>query len=159
MLAVNKIDTDVNNGVSYKKHIEVLQEQLDYLKGEIIEKNKNICNLTSAMTKNPSTPLQGSKSLWLPSAKGNEFINQSTSTPPLCLDANTPKRNFLKNPLYNKENYKNLLHSDKLLNFDTVKHQDKRKIKIKTFKAIRTIKTFFGKTINRYSKLKTPHLS
>ena len=94
MLAVNKIDTDVNNGVSYKKHIEVLQEQLDYLKGEIIEKNKIICNLTSAMTKNPSTPLQGSKSPWLPSAKGNEFINHSTSTPPLCLDANTPKLNF-----------------------------------------------------------------
>ena len=25
MLVVNKIDTDVNNGISYKKHIEVLQ--------------------------------------------------------------------------------------------------------------------------------------
>ena len=38
ILAVNKIDTDVNNGLSHKKHIELLQEQLDYLKGEIIEK-------------------------------------------------------------------------------------------------------------------------
>ena len=44
ILAVNKIDTDINNRISYKKHIEVLQEQLDYLKGEIIEKNKIICN-------------------------------------------------------------------------------------------------------------------
>ena len=51
ILAVNKIDTDINNRISYKKHIEVLQEQLDYLKGEIIEKNKTICNLTSVMTK------------------------------------------------------------------------------------------------------------
>ena len=72
ILAVNKIDTDINNRISYKKHIEVLQEQLDYLKGEIIEKNKIICNLTSAVTKNPSIPLQGSKSPWLPSAKANE---------------------------------------------------------------------------------------
>ena len=61
ILAENKIDTDANSGISYKKHIEVLQEQLDYLKGEIIEKNKIICNLTSAMTKIPSFPLQGSK--------------------------------------------------------------------------------------------------
>ena len=44
MLAVNKIDTDVNDRISYKRHIEVLQEQLDYLKGEIIEKNKITCN-------------------------------------------------------------------------------------------------------------------
>ena len=56
------------------------------------------------MTKNPSTPLQGSKSPWLPSAKANEFIDHSTSTPPLCLDANTPKLNFLRNPLHNEEN-------------------------------------------------------
>ena len=117
MLVVNKIDTDVNNRISYKKHIEVLQEQLDYLKGEIIEKNKIICNLTSAMTKNLSTPLQGSKSPWLPSAKAKEFIDHSTSTPPLCLNANTSKLNFLKNLLYNNENYINLLHSDKLLTF------------------------------------------
>ena len=61
ILAENKIDTDANSGISYKKHIEVLQEQLDYLKREIIEKNKIICNLTSAMTKIPSFPLQGSK--------------------------------------------------------------------------------------------------
>ena len=60
MLGVNKIDTYVNNGLSYKKHIEVLQELLYYLKDEIIEKNKIICNLTSAITKNSSTPLQGS---------------------------------------------------------------------------------------------------
>ena len=40
MLAVNKIDTSLNNGISYKKHIEVLQEQLNYLQGEIIEKTK-----------------------------------------------------------------------------------------------------------------------
>lgn len=45
MLAVNKIDTEVNNAISYKK------EQLDYLKSEIILKNKIICNLTSAMKK------------------------------------------------------------------------------------------------------------
>ena len=51
MLAVNKIDTSVNDGISYKKHIEVLQEQLNYLQGEIIEKNKIVCNLTSALTK------------------------------------------------------------------------------------------------------------
>lgn len=46
MLAVNKIDTEVNNAISYKK------EQLDNLKSEIILKNKIIYNLTSAMTKN-----------------------------------------------------------------------------------------------------------
>ena len=39
MLAVNKIDTDINNGISYKRHIAILQEQLDFLKVEIIEKN------------------------------------------------------------------------------------------------------------------------
>ena len=44
MVGVNKIDTNVNNGISYKNHIEVLKEQhLDYLNGEIIEKNKIIC--------------------------------------------------------------------------------------------------------------------
>ena len=48
------------------------------------------------MTTNPSTPLQRSKSPWLPSAKANEFIDHSTSTPPLCLDTNTPKLSFLK---------------------------------------------------------------
>ena len=115
----NKMDTDVNNRISYEKHSEVLQEQLDYLKGEIIEKNKIICNLTSAMTKNPSTPLQGSKSPWLPSAEVNEFIDHSTSTPPLCLDANILKLKFLKKRLYNEENYINLLHSDELLNSNT----------------------------------------
>ena len=67
MLAVNKIDIDLNNGISYKKHMEVLREHLDYLKGEIIEKNKIIYNLTSDMTKNPLNPLPGSKSPWLPS--------------------------------------------------------------------------------------------
>ena len=46
------------------------------------------------MTKNPSSPLKGGKSSWLPSTKANEFINHSTSTPPLCLDPNTPKLNF-----------------------------------------------------------------
>ena len=39
MLAVNKIDTDVNKGILYKNHFEVLQEQLDYLKGEIEKTN------------------------------------------------------------------------------------------------------------------------
>ena len=68
------------------------------------------------MTKNPSTSLQGSKSPWLPSAKANKFIDHSSSKPPLCLDANTSKLNFLKSPLYNKENYINLLHSGELLN-------------------------------------------
>ena len=71
MLEVNKIDTDVNNRISYKKYIEGLQEESDYLKGEIIKKNKIICNLTSTMAKHPSTPFQGSKSPWLPSAKAN----------------------------------------------------------------------------------------
>ena len=51
ILAKNNIDTDANSGISYKRHSEVLQEQLNYLKGEIIEKNNIICNLTSAMTK------------------------------------------------------------------------------------------------------------
>ena len=62
MLELNNIDTDKNNRISCKKHIEVLQEQLNYLKGEIIENNKIIYNLISTMTKNPSTPLQCSKS-------------------------------------------------------------------------------------------------
>ena len=39
MLAVKKRNTDVNNEVSYKKHTEVLQEPLHYLKSEIIKKN------------------------------------------------------------------------------------------------------------------------
>ena len=34
MLVVDPIDTNVNNEISYKKHIEVSQEQLDYLKSE-----------------------------------------------------------------------------------------------------------------------------
>ena len=38
------------------------------------------------MTKNPSAPLQGSKSPCLLSAKANEFIDHSISAPPLCLD-------------------------------------------------------------------------
>ena len=62
MLELNNIDTDKNNRISCKKHIEVLQEQLSYLKGEIIENNKIIYNLISTMIKNPSTPLQCSKS-------------------------------------------------------------------------------------------------
>ena len=74
-----KINTDTNSGISCKKHIEVLQEQLHYLEDEIIEKNKIIRNLTFAVAKNPSTPLQGSKSPWLPSAKANKFIDYSTS--------------------------------------------------------------------------------
>ena len=80
------------------------------------------------MTKNPSTPLQGSKSPWLPSAKANGFIDYSTSTLPLCLDANTPKLNFFKNPLYNEKNYVNLSHSDQLLNSNTksIKKMDKK---------------------------------
>ena len=36
------------------------------------------------MAKNPATPLKGNKSPWLPSAKANELIDHSTSTPPLC---------------------------------------------------------------------------
>ena len=103
MLVVNNIDTDVNNRISYKKYVEVLQEQLDYLKGEIIKNNKIICNLTSAMTKYPLTSLQGSKPPWFLSAKGNKVNDHSISTPPLYLDANTPKLNFLKNQLYNEE--------------------------------------------------------
>ena len=60
------------------------------------------------MTKNSSTPLKGSKSPWLPTAKANEFIDHSTSTSPLCLDANTPKLNLLKSSLYDDgENYIN----------------------------------------------------
>ena len=66
------------------------------------------------MTKDPSAPLQDSKSPWLSFAKA--IIDHSTSTSPLYLDANTPKLNFLKNPLYNEENYINLLHSEELLN-------------------------------------------
>ena len=92
--------------------------------------------------------MQGNKSLWLPSAKANEFIDHSTSTPPSCLDANTPKLNFLKNPLYNEENYINLLHSDELVNSNTKNIKIMETIKIKTMRTIRTIKTFFSKTIN-----------
>ena len=83
------------------------------------------------MTKNPSTSLQGSKSPWLPSAKANEFIDHSTSTPPLCLDANTLKLNFFKNPLYNEENYVNLLHFDELLNSNTENIKIKEQLKLK----------------------------
>ena len=82
------------------------------------------------MTKTPSTPLQGSKSPCLPSAKGNEFIDHSTSTPPLCLDANTPKLNFLKNSLYNEENYIHLLDIGELLN-----SRNRENIKIKELKS------------------------
>ena len=45
-------------------------------------------------------------------AKADEFIDHSSSTPPLCLDAKTPKLNFLKTPLYSEESSINLLHSD-----------------------------------------------
>ena len=115
--------------ISYKKYIEVLQEQLDYLKSGITENNKIICNLISAMTRNASTPLRGSKSPWLPSAKANELVDRSTSTPPLCLDVNTPKLNSLNNPLYNEENYINLLHRDELLslNIENIKIKEQLK--------------------------------
>ena len=83
------------------------------------------------MTKNPSAPLQGSKSPWLPFEKANEFIDHSTSTPPLCLDANTPKLNVLKNPLHNEENYINLLHSDELLHSNTENIKIKEQLKSK----------------------------
>ena len=65
----------MNSKISYKKHIGLLQEHLDYSKSEIIEKNNIICNFTSAMTKNLSTPLQGIKSTWLPSVKVKELID------------------------------------------------------------------------------------
>ena len=41
ILAENKIDTNVNNGISYKNHIEIIDKQIDSLKVEIIEK-KNL---------------------------------------------------------------------------------------------------------------------
>ena len=56
MLALNTKDADIGNGTSYKKLTEILQGHLDIFKGDIIEKNKVICNLTSAMKKNLSTP-------------------------------------------------------------------------------------------------------
>ena len=40
MMAVNERDTDGNNGVSYKNHIEISQKQSDFLKGEISRKIK-----------------------------------------------------------------------------------------------------------------------
>ena len=82
------------------------------------------------MTKNPSTPLQGSKSPWLPTAKANEFIDHRTNTPLLSLDANTSKLNLLKNPLYKEENYINSLPSNKLLkNAENIKVKEKLKSK------------------------------
>ena len=83
------------------------------------------------MKKNASTSLQGSKSPWLPSAKASGFIDHSTSTPPLCLDPKTPKLHFLKNPLYDEENYINLLHSGELLNSNTEKKKIKEHLKLK----------------------------
>ena len=57
------------------------------------------------------------------------ILAQGTSTPPLCLVANTPKLIFLKNPLYNEENYINLLHSDELLNSNTENIRIKEQLK------------------------------
>ena len=59
----------------------------------------------------------------------SRILAQGTSTPPLCLDANTPKLNFLKNPLYNEEYYINLLHSDELLNSNTENIRIKERLK------------------------------
>ena len=148
ILAENKIDTVANSGISYRKHIEVLQKQLDYLKGEIIEKSKIISNLISAMTKNPSTSLQGSKSPWLPSSKANEFIDHRTSTRPLCLDANTPKLNLLKNPFYDGENYINLLHSDELSNSkNTENFKIKEQLKSKQLQPSEQLKLSLAKQL------------
>ena len=148
ILAENKTDTDANGGISYKKHIEVLQEQLDYLKGEIIEKNKIIYNLTLTMRINPPTSLQDSKSPCLPSTKANKFIDNSTSTPPLCLNANTPKLNLLKNPLYDGENYINLLHSGELLNSRNTKNfKIKEQLKLKQSEPLQQLKLSLAKQL------------
>ena len=148
ILAEDKTDTDANGGISYKKHIEVLQEQLDYLKGEIIEKNKIIYSLTLTMRKNPPTSLQDSKSPCLPSTKANKFIDNSTSTPPLCLNANTPKLNLLKNPLYDGKNYINLLHSDELLNSRNTKNfKIKEQLKLKQSEPLEQLKLSLAKQL------------
>ena len=74
--------------------------------------------------------MQGSKSPWLPSAKAKEFIDHRTNAPLLSLDANTPKLNLLKNPLYKEENYINSLTSNKLLkNPENIKIKEQLKLK------------------------------
>ena len=99
------------------------------------------------MTKNPSTPLQSSKSPWLPSAKASEFIDHSTSTPPLCLDATTPKLNFLKNPLYNEENYINLLHYGELLHSNTKNIKIIEQLKLKPSEPSEQLKLSLAKQL------------
>ena len=99
------------------------------------------------MTKNWPTPLQGSKSTWLSSAKANEFIDHSTSTPPLCLDATTPKLNFLKNPLYNEENYINLLHYGELLHSNTKNIKIIEQLKLKPSEPSEQLKLSLAKQL------------
>lgn len=41
MLAVNKIDADVNDGILYKNYIEIIQKELGFLKIEINEEKQN----------------------------------------------------------------------------------------------------------------------
>ena len=93
------------------------------------------------MTKNPSTPLKGNNSPWLPSEKANEFVHYNTSTPPLCLDASTPKSNLLKNTFYDAENYTNLLHTNELLNSrNTVNIKTKEQLKSKQSEPLEQLK-------------------
>ena len=91
--------------------------------------------------KNPSTPLQDSKSPWLPSVKANEFINHSTSTPPLFLDANTPKLNCVK------MNYINLLHFEVLFKSNTENMKIKEQLKSKQSEPSEQLKLSLAKQV------------
>ena len=53
---------------------------------------------------------------WLPSAKANEFIDRSTSTPPSCLNADLWKLNFSK---------KTIIQRRELYKFITVRQKIK----------------------------------
>ena len=65
----------------------------------------------------------------------------------ICLDANTTKLNFLKNPLHNEENYINLLHSDKLLNSNTKNIKIKQQLKSKQSEPSEQLKLSLAKQL------------
>ena len=79
--------------------------------------------------------------------KSKELIDHSTSTPPLCLDANTQKLNFFKNLLYNEEKYINLLHFDELLNSNTKNIKIKEQLKSKQSQPSEQLKLSLAKQL------------
>ena len=83
-------------------------DQITILKGELEEKNRQISALLNIIsfknpTENSSCPLQDTASPQKPEEISNHVADFANSTPPACLDIDTPKKNFLKTNNINGE--------------------------------------------------------